>query len=173
MGSLDSTIPLKRGSLFGTIHNSSKKEKHPFSQRFRSSFSRLLFKKLDYDSMDLCCCCVSLSCCVSNVSSCFRCGRFGRVFESCEDEFLKLFISLSPSLDFESLSRSQSLSRLDTFFLIDFFWNFWMGCCFCEEDEEWLNLKLWKRKVGWRFGSGSDKLGFLFIVFHSFKFSFF
>lgn len=43
MGSLESTIPLKKGSLFG------KKEKHPFSQRFRSSFSRLLFnKKLDY-----------------------------------------------------------------------------------------------------------------------------
>lgn len=46
MGSLESTTPLKKGSLFG--NHSSKKEKHPFSQRFRSSFSRLLFKKLDY-----------------------------------------------------------------------------------------------------------------------------
>ncbi|KAL5062353.1 hypothetical protein RYX36_024090 [Vicia faba] len=46
MGSLESTIPLKKGSLFGP--QSSKKDKHPFSQRFRSSFSRLLFKKLDY-----------------------------------------------------------------------------------------------------------------------------
>lgn len=44
MGSLE--IPLKKGSLFGP--HSSRKEKHPFSQRFRSSFSRLLFKKLDY-----------------------------------------------------------------------------------------------------------------------------
>lgn len=46
MGSLESTIPLKKGSLFGP--QSSKKEKSPFSQRLRSSFSRLLFKKLDY-----------------------------------------------------------------------------------------------------------------------------
>lgn len=45
MGSLESGIPLK-GSLFGS--QSSRKERHPFSQRFRSSFSRLLFKKLDY-----------------------------------------------------------------------------------------------------------------------------
>lgn len=44
MGSLE--IPLKKGSLFGP--HSSRKEKHPFSQRLRSSFSRLLFKKLDY-----------------------------------------------------------------------------------------------------------------------------
>lgn len=46
MGSLESSIPLKKGSLFGP--QSSRKEKHPFSHRFRSSFSRLLFKKLDY-----------------------------------------------------------------------------------------------------------------------------
>ena len=47
MGSLESGIPLKKGSLFGG-NNTSRKEKHPFSLRFRSSFSRLLFKKLDY-----------------------------------------------------------------------------------------------------------------------------
>ncbi|KAK7274270.1 hypothetical protein RIF29_15353 [Crotalaria pallida] len=47
MGSLESVIPLKKGgSLFGSTP--SRKEKHPFSQRFRSSFTRLLFKKLDY-----------------------------------------------------------------------------------------------------------------------------
>jgi len=46
MGSLESGIPLKKGSLFGTQFT--KKEKNPFSHRFRSSFSRLLFKKLDY-----------------------------------------------------------------------------------------------------------------------------
>jgi len=46
MGSLESGIPLKKGSLFGTQFT--RKEKNPFSHRFRSSFSRLLFKKLDY-----------------------------------------------------------------------------------------------------------------------------
>lgn len=46
MGSLESGVPAKKGSLFGP--HSSRKERHPFSQRFRSSFSRLLFKKLDY-----------------------------------------------------------------------------------------------------------------------------
>ncbi|XP_061349831.1 uncharacterized protein LOC133295063 [Gastrolobium bilobum] len=46
MGSLESGIPLKKGSLFGPQSN--RKERHPFSQRFRSSFSRLIFKKLDY-----------------------------------------------------------------------------------------------------------------------------
>ncbi|XP_027334148.1 uncharacterized protein LOC113848922 isoform X2 [Abrus precatorius] len=46
MGSLESGIPLKKGSLFGP--QCSRKERNPFSHRFRSSFSRLLFKKLDY-----------------------------------------------------------------------------------------------------------------------------
>ncbi|KAE9605364.1 hypothetical protein Lal_00024805 [Lupinus albus] len=46
MGSSESMIPLKKGSLFGS--QPGRKEKHPFSQRFRSSFSRLMFKKLDY-----------------------------------------------------------------------------------------------------------------------------
>ena len=46
MGSLESGISLKKGSLFGSQF--SRKEKNPFSHRFRSSFSRLLFKKLDY-----------------------------------------------------------------------------------------------------------------------------
>ncbi|XP_019461275.1 PREDICTED: uncharacterized protein LOC109360682 isoform X2 [Lupinus angustifolius] len=46
MGSSESMIPSKKGSLFGS--QPSRKEKHPFSQRFRSSFSRLMFKKLDY-----------------------------------------------------------------------------------------------------------------------------
>ncbi|KAK7292744.1 hypothetical protein RJT34_15596 [Clitoria ternatea] len=46
MGSLESGIPLKKGSLFGS--QPIRKEKNPFSHRFRSSFSRLLFKKLDY-----------------------------------------------------------------------------------------------------------------------------
>ncbi|TKY64007.1 biosynthetic process [Spatholobus suberectus] len=46
MGSLESGIPLKKSSLFGP--QLSRKEKNPFSHRFRSSFSRLLFKKLDY-----------------------------------------------------------------------------------------------------------------------------
>ncbi|KAF7826114.1 Glycosyl transferase [Senna tora] len=46
MGSLESVFPVKKGSSLGS--RSSRKEGHPFSQRFRSSFSRLLFKKLDY-----------------------------------------------------------------------------------------------------------------------------
>jgi len=46
MGSLESGIPLKKGSSFRS--QSSRKERHPFSQRFRSSFSRILFKKIDY-----------------------------------------------------------------------------------------------------------------------------
>ncbi|MED6112412.1 hypothetical protein PIB30_061490 [Stylosanthes scabra] len=48
MGSLESGIPLKKGSLFGNNQANSRKEKHPLFLRFRSSFSRLLFKKLDY-----------------------------------------------------------------------------------------------------------------------------
>ncbi|KAL2336096.1 hypothetical protein Fmac_010542 [Flemingia macrophylla] len=46
MGSLESGIPLMKSSLFGP--QLSRKEKNHFSHRFRSSFSRLLFKKLDY-----------------------------------------------------------------------------------------------------------------------------
>ncbi|CAJ1950280.1 unnamed protein product [Sphenostylis stenocarpa] len=46
MGSLESGIPLKKGNLFGSQFT--RKEKNPFPHRFRSSFSRLLFKKLDY-----------------------------------------------------------------------------------------------------------------------------
>lgn len=46
MGSLEFGTPLKKGSLYGS--QSSRKERHPLSQKLRSSFSRLLFKKLDY-----------------------------------------------------------------------------------------------------------------------------
>ena len=48
MGSLESQIPLKKASLFGAQSSISRKERLSISQRIRSSFSRLLFKKLDY-----------------------------------------------------------------------------------------------------------------------------
>ena len=48
MGSLETGIPLKRNNLFRSF-SSVRTERHPFSQRPRSRFSRfLLFKKLDY-----------------------------------------------------------------------------------------------------------------------------
>ncbi|KAF3971901.1 hypothetical protein CMV_004545 [Castanea mollissima] len=48
MGSLETGIPLKRDNLFRSF-SSVRTERHPFSQRPRSRFSRfLLFKKLDY-----------------------------------------------------------------------------------------------------------------------------
>ncbi|KAE9595449.1 hypothetical protein Lal_00031236 [Lupinus albus] len=46
MGSLESVIPSKKGSLFGSKPN--RKEKHLFSQRTRSRFSRFLSKKINY-----------------------------------------------------------------------------------------------------------------------------
>ena len=46
MGSLESGTPWKKGSFIRS--QSVRREKQLFSQRFRSSFSRLLFKKLDY-----------------------------------------------------------------------------------------------------------------------------
>ncbi|KAI4355160.1 hypothetical protein L6164_003958 [Bauhinia variegata] len=47
MGSLESGIPLKKGSSFRS-QSIARGERSSFSLRFRSIFSRLLFKKLDY-----------------------------------------------------------------------------------------------------------------------------
>lgn len=79
MGSLESGIPLKKGSLFGPP--SSRKERHPFSQRFRSSFSRLLFKKLDYVQWI---CAVVVFLCLVVV---FQMFLPGSVVENSEDSF--------------------------------------------------------------------------------------
>ncbi|KAJ7951241.1 glycosyl transferase family 1 protein [Quillaja saponaria] len=47
MGSLETGVPLKKGSSFRT-QSIGRSERNPLSQRFRSRFSRLLYKKLDY-----------------------------------------------------------------------------------------------------------------------------
>ncbi|XP_047153515.1 uncharacterized protein LOC124825022 [Vigna umbellata] len=81
MGSLESGIPLKKGSLFGTQFT--RKEKNPFSHRFRSSFSRLLFKKLDYLQWI---CTVVVFLCLVVV---FQMFLPGSVVENSDDESLK------------------------------------------------------------------------------------
>lgn len=81
MGSLESGIPLKKGSLFGSQF--SRKEKNPFSHRFRSSFSRLLFKKLDYVQWI---CTVVVFLCLVVV---FQMFLPGSVVQNSGEEFLK------------------------------------------------------------------------------------
>ncbi|MED6133322.1 hypothetical protein PIB30_027355 [Stylosanthes scabra] len=84
MGSLESGIPLKKGSLFGNNNQgNSRKEKHPLFLRFRSSFSRLLFKKLDYVQWI---CTVVVFLCLVVV---FQMFLPGSMVEKSEDNFMR------------------------------------------------------------------------------------